>query len=329
MSQNYSATTRSADGIETVHLTDLESAAEVSIVPSIGNNAYEMKVNGADVLWSPYKSVAEFKAHPQFLGVPFLAPWANRLDGDAFWTNGRQHALNPGLGNLRRDQFGHPIHGLLFYSDAWKVISIGADAASAWVTSHLDFAANPAWLAQFPFPHTIAMTYRLAGGVLEVNLTFNNHATEPMPLVIGFHPYFTIPGVPPYRWRVHIAAEEQVTLSPQFAPTGDRAPVTLADPLPLQGLALDDVFTSLRRDSRGRAKFSVEGDGRVIEVTFGPKYIVAVIYAPRDKEFICFEPMTGVTNGFNLNHGGKYADLQSVAPGGQWSESFWIGTEGY
>ena len=39
-------------------------AAEVSIVPSIGNLAYEFKVHGKNALWFPFRSLAEFKAKP-------------------------------------------------------------------------------------------------------------------------------------------------------------------------------------------------------------------------------------------------------------------------
>jgi hypothetical protein len=38
--------------------------------------------------------------------------------------------------------------------------------------------------------------------------------------------------------------------------------------------------------------------------------------------------MTGITNAINLNHEGKYPDLQTVAPGGKWTESFWIRASG-
>ena len=53
----------------------------------------------------------------------------------------------------------------------------------------------------------------------------------------------------------------------------------------------------------------------------------AVVYAPRGQEFICFEPMAAITNGFNLAHDGLYKELQSVAPGDTWSESFWLSLE--
>jgi len=46
---------------------DPSNRIEVSVVPSIGNMAYEMKVNGQAVLWSPYKTLGELKAKPVVL----------------------------------------------------------------------------------------------------------------------------------------------------------------------------------------------------------------------------------------------------------------------
>ena len=39
--------------------------------------------------------------------------------------------------------------------------------------------------------------------------------------------------------------------------------------------------------------------------------------------------MVGITNAMNLAHKGLYKDLQSVAPGGTWEESFWVRTSGF
>jgi hypothetical protein len=42
------------------------------------------------------------------------------------------------------------------------------------------------------------------------------------------------------------------------------------------------------------------------------------------RDFICFEPMTVITSAVILQHEGKYVDLQTVAPGAKWTESFRI-----
>lgn len=330
----YTASKAVDHGVEVVHLADAANAVEVSIAPSVGNMAYEMKVHGVNVLWFPYGNVAEFKARPAFCGVPFLAPWANRLDEYAFWANGRKYLLNRDLGNVRGDQNGNPIHGVLSYSPLWRVTAVHSDAHSASVTSRLDFWTHPELMAQWPFAHEYEMTYKLSGGALEVITTVTNRSTEPMPLSIGYHPYFQLPGVPRDEWMAHLGARKSVEMDNKLIATGEFKP--LADdpskwpnPLPVKSHALDNGFVDLVRGADGKAEFSVEGGGKKISVIYGPKYTVAVAYAPPGKDFICFEPMTAVTNGINLNHVGKYPELQSVPAGGQWRESFVIKPGGF
>lgn len=325
---NYSASTAVLDGIEVVRLADAARHVQVSIVPSIGNLAYEMKVGGKDVLWFPHRTLAEFKAKPSLCGIPFLAPWANRLDQDAFWANGKKYLLDGDLGNLRRDGNGKPIHGLLAFSSAWKIAAMDADARDAHVTSRLEFWRYPDLMAQFPFAHAIEMTYRLRDGVLEVETVLENLSNAPMPVAVGYHPYFQVPGAPRDSWKAHMPAREHVELTKDLIPTGERRPAAHPDPQPLAGAQLDDVFTNLVRGQDGRSEFWVEGGGARVSVTYGPLYKVAVVYAPAGRDFICFEPMAALTNAFNLAHEGKYPELQSVPPGGRWRESFWVATSG-
>lgn len=321
---NYSVKRGLVDGVEVVELSDAATRTEVTIVPSLGNLAYEMKVNGKNVFWTG-KPLGELKAKPSQCGNPFLAPWANRLDQEAFHANGKKYLLNTGLGNVGRDGNGNPIHGLLTFSPLWKVVQEEANGDAARVTSRLEFWRYPDLMAQFPFAHTIEMTYRLAAGRLQVETVLQNHATEPMPVAIGFHPYFRLHDSPRDKWKVHLAAKEHLLLSRLLIPTGERKPAAFPDPVSLAGTQLDDVFTGLEPN----AEFWVQGEREKISVIYGPKYTVAVVYAPAGRDFICFEPMSAVTNAFNLAHAGIYKELQTVPPGGAWRESFWIAPSGF
>lgn len=325
---NYTARKTVVDGVDIVQLADAARHADVSIATSIGNMAYEFNVAGKNFLWFPYHSPEEMRENPRFCCVPFLAPWANRLDQDAFWANGRKYLLNPGLGNLRRDQHQKPIHGLLNFSPDWKVSAVDADTDSAWTTSRLEFWKFPELMAQFPFAHTISMTYRLRNGELQVETVIDNLSGEPMPVAIGFHPYFQLHDAPRDQWKVHLAAREHMLLNNLVIPTGETKPVEFADPYPLHGSQLDDVFTNLVRGPNGLARFWVEGVKERVTVTYGPKYTVAVVYAPASGSFLCFEPMSAITDAFNLAHDGVYKELQSIPPGGQWKESFSIAVTG-
>ncbi len=315
--------------IDVIRLVDEARAMEVYMAPCIGNMAYSFIVGGKNILWFPFSDPQALQAQPAFCGIPFLAPWANRIDGDTYWVNGKKFLLNPSLGNLRRDPHQKPIHGLLNFSAAWTLIAAGADERSAFATSRLDFAKYPEMMAQFPFAHSITMTYRLEDGSLAIETSLENRAAEPMPVALGFHPYFQLHDAPRDEWTVHLAASDHLLLDEYLIPTGAREPAGFADPHPLRERQLDDVFTTLVRDEDGMARFWVQGKRERITVEYGPKYSVAVVYAPEGKDFICFEPMAAITNAFNLAHAGKYGPLQAIPPGAEWREVFRIKPTGF
>ncbi|MDX2181079.1 MAG: aldose 1-epimerase [Bryobacteraceae bacterium] len=306
-----------------VTLTDPKNDIVVTILPSVGNMAISMKVKGQEILWSPTADPAAMKAKPQLAGIPFLAPWANRVEGMLYWVNGKQYAFNPHLGNLRPDQNKNPIHGLAMFTDRWK--SFGMQ--NSGYLSELRFGHHPDWLAQFPFPHTISMLYRLENGELFVETFIKNESSEPMPVAVGYHPYFQIPGGRD-AWTIHIPAFEHVELSPALIPTGKRTPLTQRD-IPLKGNKFDDVYTNLARDAEGRAVFTVSNGKQKLDVKFGSRYMVGVVYAPPGRDFVCFEPMAAITDAFNQHHSGKYPDLQHIPPGGTWREVWSIKPSGF
>lgn len=144
---------------DVVQLRDVRTGMAVSLAPGIGNIGIALTVNGSEAVWWPHASLDEFVARPGLGGIPFLGPWANRLDEQAFYANGRRYAFDMALGNVRGEI---PIHGFL-RTARWHLVEAAADETSAWATSRLDFYRQPASMSQFPFAHTIEMTYRLRG----------------------------------------------------------------------------------------------------------------------------------------------------------------------
>ena len=306
--QPYSARKTTVDGAEMVRLEDAGRKIQVSIAPSVGNLAWEMKVNGKDLFWLPYASLADRKTRREVPAMIFGAPWSNRLDGDAYWVNGKKYLLNPDLGNLRRDSNGLPIHGLLVYAPEWQVVNFKSDANCAQVTSRLEFWKWPALMAQFPFAHTLEITYRLADGALEVVTRIENHSAEPMPVAVGFHPYFQVHDAPRAEWRL-------------------RAPV--ANAVELERFSGTRELTDLLRDANGRAQFVLEGAKERVAVIFGPRYTAAMLYGSPSTQFLSIQPLAAVSNAFNLAHAGQYRQLQFVEPDAVWQESFWIRPSGF
>ena len=340
MAQRYTA----AQQGEVVTLADRAADAVVTIVPSVGNIAVEMKIKGHNVLRYPQGSVAEFKARPGATGIPFMGPWANRLDEQAFYANGRRYAFDMALGNVRGEV---PIHGFVTTTDRWRVTSVAASDNDASVTSRLEFYRQPAWMRQWPYAHTIDMTYRLAGGVLEVSTTIANLSDEPMPVSIGFHPYFQLTDSPRDEWAISVGARTRWVLDARKVPTGATEPAATLFPEPrvaLRDYSLDDVFSDLVRDDLGRSTMTVWGRSQRLDVVLGPRFRSVVVWAPSpsgkgrggqgdsppaERNFICFEPMAAISNALNMAHRGQYQDLQTIPPGGTWQESFWVRPTGF
>ena len=321
-----------------VQLKDSASQTAVSIIPTLGNFTVEMKVRGHNVLRFPFESAADYKGGGSSIGIPFLAPWADRLDEQAFYANGTRYAFDMTLGNVRG---ANPIHGFLTAASEWTVVEARADGESAWVKSRLEFFRHPLWMKQFPFAHTIEMTHRLHDGVLEVATRIDNLSAEPMPVAIGFHPYFQLTDSPRDQWTLSIAARTHWLLADTKMPTGETRAIDAFFPDPaaiaLERFDLDDVFSDLVRDASGRATMAVRGKRQQVEVVLGANYRAVVIYAPKPapgqdaaaRNFVCIEPEAGIINALNLAHKGLYKELQTIPPAGVWQESFWIRPGGF
>lgn len=328
---NYTAERVADHGVPVIRLRDAAHGVSVSIAPSLGNRAFELKVHGKNLLYFPFPDITSFRdsGAKQLNGIPFLAPWANRMAGGGFWANDKKYLFNPDLGTVRLGPDGIAIHGMLSASPLWEVIEVGANAGSAYVTSRLQFWKYPDLMANWPFAQEYEMTYALANGVLEVRTKVTNLSAHAMPVLLGFHPYFNLPDVPRSDATVHIPAHKHVETDGRLVATGELSPANLPDWVSLKDHTFDDGYTDLARERDGRAIFSVEAGTKKIEVLYGPRYQVAVIYAPPNQPFVCFEPMTAITNGANLAHDGKYKELQTLRPGGTWRESFWVRSSGF
>jgi aldose 1-epimerase len=320
----YSAKISVEEGTSVIWLVDAVNDVRVAIVPSLGNRTIRMLVKGQNILHFPFEHPAAARADRSLNGIPFLAPWANRMAGGGFHVNGKEFRFNEGAGSLRMDGNGLPIHGMLTVCPLWHLTSLLHDRSHAAVTSRLEFWREPALMANWPFAHAYEMTHKLADGVLEITTVIENKCAERMPVSIGFHPYFRLPDTNRDDSFVHLPVQQHVETQAGLVPTGEFKPVSFPAELGLKDHHFDDGFVGLEPNP----VFRFENGEKKVEVAFGPKYQVAVVYAPPDQEFVCFEPMTAVTNGVNLAAEGKYPELQWVEAGGEWRESFSISARG-
>jgi aldose 1-epimerase len=319
----YSAVQGEKEGFHTVELRDSETDLAATIAPGLGNNCFSLVVSGLDFLFSPAEPIEALIARKALFGVPFLSPWANRLDHDGYWANGARFLLNRDLNNIRSDQHGQPIHGLLLF-ESWSVEDVRADATAAQVTSRFAFTAHPRLMAQFPFAHHLLMRHRVQDGRLHVSISVVSECLDPIPVSLGFHPYFTLPGTGRNDWTLHLAARKHLELNERSIPTGILHDVGGNGEIALATANLDDAYSDLSRDSVGYAVFDVTSPRARLRVGFGPQFPVAVIYAPPSGNFVCIEPMAAATNALNNGKAGLKDSVAHAAPGSFWQEEFWV-----
>ena len=187
-------------------------------------------MKGHNVLRWPIRSVDEFKAQPgaerhsvaRAVGEPARRTGVLRQRQAIRVRHGaRQRSRRDSHPRISAD---HRINGRWSRSKA--------DDAARWVTSRLEFSRQPAWMKQWPFRAHDRDHLRLAGRALEVRTTITNIGAEPMPVAIGFHPYFKLTDSPRDEWTIAVGARTRWLLAANKLPTGETEPIERLFPNP-------------------------------------------------------------------------------------------------
>jgi aldose 1-epimerase len=238
-------------------------AAEAVLVPSAGGRIGALRVDGLEVI----VSVAE---GPVYWGCYPMVPWAGRLrDGVLRW-GGETHRFPTHLAPP------HALHGTLLESP-WEMLEVAPD------TVVMAARLGPPW----PFGGRAVQRIRLAPDALRAEIEV--HAAErPMPVIVGWHPWFarilrsaagSRVGAPV---EVDLPAGGMLRRGPDGIPTGE-----VVRPIPPG--PWDDCFVDLAGDP------VVRWPG-ALEVTLSSDARWWVLYTER-QEGICVEPQTGPPNG--------------------------------
>lgn len=118
-------------------------------------------------------------AGPSILDVACfpLVPFANRIAHGRFSVAGREVRLRP---NFPGSDHPHPLHGFGWLAP-WTVIRHEPDEI---VMEHLHHAG------EWPWSYRAEQRFLLGEEGLTLSLAVTNRSDGPMPLGLGFHPYF-------------------------------------------------------------------------------------------------------------------------------------------
>jgi aldose 1-epimerase len=269
-----------------------------SFVPELAMVGCSLEHEGVELLVLN-DGVEAYRERGSTFGVPLLHPWANRLARPL-----------PASQLVHRDGNALPIHGVLPRVLPFTV----TEQTGSSVQAEFDTHDHPAVLEVFPHPHLLTVAASLSAEALEIRTTLHAYGRRPVPIAFGYHPYLSLPGLPRPEWTVDIPARTRLLLDERMIPTGQREPVRI-ERAPLDGRSFDDAYTDLGAHPR----FTLAGGGRTIGVEFLEGYDFAQVYAPADRELVCFEPMTAPTNAIASGDG-----LTMVRPGEIYTAAFRI-----
>lgn len=218
-----------------------------------------------------------------------LAPFSDRIPGGRYQFGGKHFQLP-----VNDKEAGDAIHGYM-YSRAMRVRTLRGDVAVLGHRSRGDYPG-------YPFELDITARYELAPGSLRLTLTARNAGIDPLPVTLGWHPYFTFPGVNRVDpLLLQLPAERYVAVDDTLLPTGELPEV--------HGTSWD--FRSLRPVGSGGLDlgFPLEGkrillrepqeSGRTLAIDLEGAFRYCQLFVPPGRESIAIEPLTGATNAFN------------------------------
>jgi aldose 1-epimerase len=253
------------------------------------------RTGAARELFRPAPDLALARRDPWRMACFPLVPWSNRIREGRFVFGGRTIGLPP-----NRPQDRHPIHGLGFQT-TWTVVDL--DPARA-VLEHAHVPG--AW----PWAHRAVQRVALTAS-LELELTVWNESDTAMPVGLGWHPYLSrTPGT-----TLTARVDGLWLTDAEVLPVACVAPPPDRDPgrgLAVDRTALDNAFVGW--DGQAVVTWP-EWRVQLRLATRGPLGTL-VVYTPPGELFFCAEPVSHITDAFNLAAAGRTdTGMLSLAPG--------------
>ena len=279
-------------------LTLRAGGAGLQVIPSLGGAVARYWLERGGTTWEwlrPGAPGALRRGDPYEMAAFPLVPYSNRIRHGRFRFQGLDIALP-----LNRPPERHSIHGHGWQA-GWSPIEIGTSEA------RLEYRhAAGAW----PWTYRATQRFTLTPSRLTVELALHSESDRPMPAGVGWHPYFLRTG------RTMLAAE----VGAMWRTDDEMLPTTLGAPPPVAHLsrgvaadrvALDNGFVGWRR----RAVIGwPELRARVVMTAEAPLDCL-VVYTPVGRSFLCVEPVSHVTDAFNLAETGvKDTGMKILAP---------------
>ena len=254
--------------------------AAVELAPEAGGSVTRYWIERGPVTreWLRPTPAAALRAGHPYLAAAFpLVPYSNRIRAGRFSFRGRS-VVEP----LNRPPERHAIHG-----HGWQARWQPTEVTAA--TARLEYR-HPA--GAWPWAYHATQRFILTPSELTVELGLSNQSTAPMPAGLGWHPYF--PRTP----RVTITADVRA----MWLTDEERMPTErVAPPAAPFGRGRDNCFVGWSR----RVTIDWPELGARLLMRAEPPLDYLVVFTPARRPFFCVEPVSHVTDAFNLAEAGR------------------------
>ncbi|EWY40170.1 hypothetical protein N825_36185 [Skermanella stibiiresistens SB22] len=273
---------------------------ECALSPQCGGSIIRLLLHRGDLpplhLLRPAQPHAIDRCQPADLSCHPLVPFSNRIAGGHFTFHGLAVDLPPNAPFIPDVIHGHG------WQTPWTVVDRNDQTASL----AFDHGAD-AW----PYPYRATQRFEITDDSLTITMGMTNTGDVPMPAGLGLHPFFP----KPHGTRL-TAQLESVWLGDDARIPTELVPLPLAWDFP-HGITLDDVVIDNNFTGwNGHARIDWPGMGVGLTVTATVPFRHAVVYAPHNQDYFCFEPVSHMTNAVNrVATGETGTGFAELAPG--------------
>jgi aldose 1-epimerase len=220
-----------------------------------------------------------------------LVPFNDRIRAGRYTWRGLAHRLP-----VNDPDQGDAIHGFLYRTPL---------AAATEYEGILELKGSIAAQPGYPFPLDVHVTYCLRDSDFSLDLAVRNRGTDPAPVALGWHPYFTLPDADRASqvdsMLLGIPADRYVAVDRELIPTGSVPAVAgtehdfrAENPVGEREIDLAWVPDAPRErpvtlsHGRYRLRLFMDGAFRLVQV-----------YIPPDRGSIALEPVSAAADSFN------------------------------
>ena len=233
-----------------------------------------------------------------------LAPFACRVKNSKYNFGGNSYLLSKFA--LR----GTAIHGLV-YNAGFEIVEHFDDDEKAMVKLSYLYDND---MEGYPFRFKIEVEYTLTReNTLAIKTTITNTDEQLMPVVDGWHPYFTL-GDSINDYQVEFQSKEMLEFNEDLIPTGKLIPFEEYGPIKHFGAAeLDNCFTLNFAECQPMCV--IRHPKKKVQIEFHPDqtYPYLQIYTPEHRKSIAVENLSGAPDAFNNGMGLKVLEPENSA----------------